>query len=64
MKTPNEILDTLGRDAVAVAIGVNKVRVNRAALDEKLPAVWYAKLSELHGSDLPRDVFRFKGYAT
>ena len=63
MKTPREILDALGRDQIVQRLGVDKVRVNRAAYDDKLPALWYAALSDMAGYDLPRDVFNFKGMA-
>ena len=63
MKTPREILDALGRDRIVERLGVDKRRVNRAAYEEKLPALWYAALSDMAGQDLPREAFSFKGMA-
>lgn len=62
MNTPRDILDTLGREAVAVALDVNLRRVNRAALEEKLPALWYRKLCDMSGQTLPIECFTAKGY--
>ena len=63
MKTPREIIDALGREQIIERLGVDRRRVNRAAYDKKLPALWYAALSEMAGRDLPRDAFSFKGMA-
>ena len=60
MNTPRDILDSLGRERVAAAVGVDMRRVNRAALEDRLPALWYAALCDLAGRDLPRDRFTFK----
>lgn len=60
METPREILDSLGREAIAARLGVDRRRVMRAAYEDRLPAVWYATLCEMAGRDLPRDVFNFK----
>ena len=62
MKTPREILDGIGRDRIVETLGVDKRRVNRAAYDDQLPALWYAALCDLAGQDLPRELFSFKGY--
>ena len=61
MKTPREIIEALGVDAVAARLDVSRLRVLRARLDPELPASWYVALSDMHGYDLPRDVFSFKG---
>ena len=60
MMKPADILDSLGRERVAAAVGVDMRRVQRAAFDDRLPALWYAALCDLAGHDLPRDAFTFK----
>jgi hypothetical protein len=60
MMKPADILDSLGRERVAAAIGVDMRRVQRAANEDRLPALWYAALCDLAGHDLPREVFTFK----
>ena len=60
MKTPREILDTIGRERVAQAIGVDMRRVNRAAYAVQLPALWYSAICEMAEQDLPHDLFTFK----
>ena len=61
MKNTREIIDTLGRDAIAQKLGVALRRVDRARTDERIAASWYAGLCELAGQDLPRNLFTFKG---
>jgi len=61
MKTSVTILDAIGRERIAAAVGVDIRRVNRAAYEPQLPAVWYAALCDLAGYDLPRNAFTFKG---
>jgi hypothetical protein len=58
--TPREILNTLGRERVAAALGVTVLRVDRATNERRLPASWYDVLCELAGYDLPRTIFTFK----
>jgi hypothetical protein len=60
MNTPREILDGLGSEAVAARLGVEHRRVKNASYESRLPAAWYATLSEMAGHDLPRDAFTFK----
>ena len=61
MKTHREIIETLGREAIAAKLGVALRRVDRARTEDALPASWYAGLCELAGHDLPRNLFTFKG---
>ena len=61
MKTPRDIIETLGRDAIVKALGVAPRRVDRARTEDALPASWYAALCDLAGQDLPRHLFTFKG---
>jgi hypothetical protein len=61
MKNTREIIDTLGRAAIAQKLGVALRRVDRARTDERIAASWYAGLCELAGQDLPRHLFTFKG---
>jgi hypothetical protein len=58
--TPKSIIDTIGHECVARALGVSLIRVQRAANAQRLPALWYGALCELTGRDLPRDLFSFK----
>ena len=55
-----EMLNSLGRESVAAAVGVDMRRIHRAAFDERLPALWYAALCDLAGYDLPHELFTFK----
>lgn len=64
MKTPREILDYIGDDAlVAQAVDVALVRVDRARRSETLPASWLDALERLAKRPLPREAFSFKGAA-
>jgi hypothetical protein len=58
--TPKGIIDTIGHECVARAVGVSLIRVQRAANARRLPALWYDALCELTGRDLPRELFAFK----
>lgn len=63
METPRQILDTVGREAAAQALGVGAHRIDRATRDPKLPASWFDTLERLAGEPLPREVFAFKASA-
>jgi hypothetical protein len=58
--TPKTIIDTIGHECVARAVGVSLIRVQRAANARRLPALWYGALCELTGRDLPRHCFSFR----
>lgn len=60
MNTPREIIDTLGREAIAAQLGVALRRVDRARTEDRLPASWYDGLREMAGRDLPPASFTFK----
>lgn len=60
METHRQIIETLGRDAIAAKLGVALRRVDRARTEKALPASWFAGLCELAGHDLPRHLFSFK----
>jgi hypothetical protein len=60
METPKQILDTMGHKRVADAVGVDIRRVQRAAYEATLPAVWYGALHDLNGGPLPLSLFGFK----
>ena len=61
MNTPRKIIEGQGVEEVAAALGVDRARVMRARLDDKLPASWFARLSAMYGMDLDRSLFSFKG---
>ena len=61
MKNTRDIIDNMGRDAIAQKLGVALRRVDRARTEERIPASWYAGLCDLAGQDLPRHLFTFKG---
>ena len=63
MKTPSDIIETLGREAVAARVGVGVDAVRMALVAGKLPAAWFHALEQMAGCDLPRDCFTFKGIA-
>lgn len=61
--TATQILDMLGRDAIADAIGVSKPAVNKAAQKNKIPALWYARIRamcERVGVTCPLSAFTWK----
>jgi hypothetical protein len=60
MKTSREIIDALGIENIAAAVGVDIRRVKRARYEPKIAAVWYDALCIMAGEDLPRDLFTFK----
>jgi len=60
MKTPQQILDFVGVDAAASALGVTVDRVQRARRDDKLPPAWLDTLERMAGQPLPRSLFAFK----
>jgi hypothetical protein len=62
MNTPDKIIDALGDDAICDRLGITKDAVAKARKAGKLPALWYAALSEMAGRDLPRQCFSFKSY--
>ena len=61
MKTPHEIIDYLGADNVADALGIGLPAVRVRLAEGKLPASWYHKLETMAGFSLPRECFSFKG---
>lgn len=63
MKTPREILNFIGHEQAATALGVARLRVERAARQDRLPALWYHTLERLAGRPLPRECFHWKGVA-
>jgi hypothetical protein len=64
MKNTRDIIDNMGREAIAKKLGVALRRVDRARTEERIPASWYAGLCDLAGQDLPRHLFTFKGQET
>ena len=60
METPQEILDFVGQDAAADALGVKPDSVRRAAKGKQLPAAWLDTLENLARRPLDRRVFTFK----
>ena len=64
MKTPHEIIDYLGAEKVADALGIGLPAVKVRLADGKLPAAWYHKLELMAGRPLPRECFTFKGVST
>jgi hypothetical protein len=61
MNTPSDIVNLLGRDAIAAAVGVVPRVVTNKAAAGAFPAMWFAALEKLAGHDLPRQCFTFKG---
>ena len=61
MENTRDIIEALGRDAIAERLQVAPRRVDRARTEPRIAASWYAALSEMAGQDLPRRLFTFKG---
>ena len=63
MSNVRKILDTLGRDVVADALGVTGKSLSAAAVSNRCPSSWWLILSQLcaaGGIDCPADLFAFK----
>ena len=63
LDTPKQILEYVGREKAAEALGVTMDRVERATRDPKLPSSWLNALEQLARQPLPRKAFAFKGAA-
>lgn len=61
METASQIIETIGRDRVMAAVGVQDGAVRKAIKDGVMPASWFDKMEQLAGQSLPRNVFSFKG---
>lgn len=60
MTTPAQIADSLGRKAIAEAIGVGKTAVSNAVVRGKFPPSWFLILSRMAadaGVDCPPSAF-------
>jgi hypothetical protein len=60
MKTASEIIDFIGRERLAAALGVTTDAVDRARRNNQLPSLWYHACEEMAGRPLPREAFSFK----
>ena len=60
LNTPKQILEYVGLERAAAALGVTPDRVDRATRDDKLPAAWLDALESLARIPLPREAFNFK----
>lgn len=60
MKTPAEIVNFIGRDALASAVGVKQDAIRMALKSGRLPAAWYVACETLAGRPLPREAFTFR----
>lgn len=63
MKTTAEIIEYVGRDRLAGALGVKDGAIRHAAKSGIFPASWYDSLERLCGRPLDRALFSFKGAA-
>jgi len=61
MKTSHEIIEYVGIDQAAIALGISPKAIKVRLATGKLPASWYNELEHLSGRPLPRSVFSFKG---
>lgn len=61
MKTPHQIIDFIGKERLAGAVGVKPGAVERALRKGALPSLWYHACEQLAGRPLPRECFSFKG---
>lgn len=62
MSTVSNICDTLGRRAIAAAVGVKPAAVSNAVFQGQFPAKWFIVLSEMcaaAGIDCPSELFAF-----
>lgn len=60
LTTPRDILNYVGKEAAAAALGVTLDRVDRAQRDALLPAAWLDTLERLARRPLDRGAFAFK----
>lgn len=58
--SPAHILNSIGRERCALALGVSAARVERATRDGHLPAAWLDTLERIAGRPLLREAFAFK----
>jgi len=63
MEKASDIIDFVGKDAAAVALGISQDAIRVRLAQGKLPASWYHALERLAGRPLPRSAFSFKGAA-
>ena len=61
MKTPRQIIDSLGCEAIAARLGISASRIKRARFEDQMPAQWYLALCDMTGEALPESLFSFKG---
>lgn len=58
-----EVVDKIGRQALARALGIGVKAVGMAVLDGRFPAAWFDtvdRLAAAGGFAVPRDLFNFK----
>jgi len=60
MKTPAEIIDAIGPEKMAEALGVSVQRIQHARHSAKLPSLWFDFCERATGCEMPRSVFTFK----
>lgn len=61
MKTPQDLIDFIGPEALQAALGVGPDRIRLARQADRLPALWYDAMERLAGRPLDRRLFTFKG---
>jgi len=62
MKTPHDIIEAAGRNAVKARLGVKDRVIQHYLREGKLPASWYFALADMTGQTLlPVHLFSFKG---
>lgn len=64
MKTANDIVDALGRDAICAKLEVESSAVSNACTRGHFPTSWYLPMKALAiaaKKDLPDELFRWRG---
>jgi len=61
MENTAEIIEYIGKAALADRVGVTVDRINLAIRQNIMPASWYDSCEKMAGRPLPRTLFTFKG---
>jgi hypothetical protein len=63
METARDIIDAIGKEALAKRLDLSVAMVKQARYRNQIPSSWYPVCEELAGQPLPLAAFSFKGQA-